>query len=74
MNDILRKIETYTSPTVDTLTDTNTRLFKEIDNMERIIRTVPDQRMKENLMSNLDRARMFLLDNIDMFNDRMGEL
>jgi hypothetical protein len=73
MNDILKKIDDYTSPTVNTLADTNTRLFREIDKMEKIVRTVPDQRMRENLMSNLDRARMFLLDNMDIFNERMEE-
>ena len=74
MENLLARIDDYTTPTVENMTDATSALFKAMDKLEKIYRTFPDQKMKTSLMSNLDRSRVFMLDNIDMFNERMDEI
>ena len=74
MKNLLARIDDYTTPTVENMTDATSVIFKDMDKLEKIYRTVPDQAMKNTLMSNLDRARVFMLDNIDMFNEIMDEI
>ena len=74
MKNLLARIDDYTTPTLENMTDATSVIFKDMDKLEKIYRTVPDQAMKNTLMSNLDRARVFMLDNIDMFNEIMDEI
>lgn len=72
--DILKRIDKYTEPKVETFFDTTNKLMKNIDTLEHVSGGIPDEQVKKSVFKSIDMMRMQLMNIMDVINKGMGEL